>query len=100
MVCGADISGMAQGALLNTYVFLFMFAFGFLIAGKRPILTLSTRALLIVLFGGVLAYALTESHPWHPLIGVATAILNCVFIGFAAYDYIAWRRNKQSGEIR
>jgi hypothetical protein len=75
-----------------------MFAFGFLIAGKRPILTLSTRVLLTVLFGGVLAYALTDSNPWHPLIGVATAILNCVFIGFAAFDYLAWRRKNRSGE--
>jgi hypothetical protein len=89
---------MAQGALVNTYVFLFMFAIGFLIAGKRPILALSTRVLLVVLFGGVLAYALTESYPWRPFIGVATAILNCVFIAFAAFDYLAWRRKNRSGE--
>jgi hypothetical protein len=88
---------MAQGALLNTYVFLFMFAFGFLVAGKRPILTLSTRVLLIVLFGGVLGYALSESSPYHALIGVGTGILNCVFIGFAATDYIAWRRGRKNG---
>jgi len=87
---------MAQGALLNTYAFLFMFAFGFLISGKRPILKLSTRALLVVLFGAVLSYALTETSPWHMLIGIATGILNCLFVAFAIIDYRAWHRGRKN----
>ena len=71
-----------------------MFAFGFLIAGKRPILKLSTRALLIVLFGAALAFALTENNPWHEEIGVGTLILNVVFVGFAVIDYRNWRKAK------
>ncbi|MFN2460072.1 MAG: hypothetical protein ABR591_05240 [Candidatus Velthaea sp.] len=86
---------MVQGALLNTYVFLFMFAFGFLIAGKRPILTLSTRALLIVLFGSALGFALSENEPWHEMAGIATAILNVIFIAFAAIDYRNWHNNRE-----
>lgn len=80
--------------MVNTYVFLFFFAFGFLIAGKRPILTLSTRALLIVLFGLALAYATTDGNPWHETIGVATLIANLVFVGFAFVDYLNWRKRR------
>jgi len=86
---------MAQGALLHTSVFLFMFAFGFLLAGKRPILKLSTRALLVVLFGTALSYALSEAGPWHSVLAVATGILNCLFIAFAVIDYRTWRHEQE-----
>lgn len=89
---------MAQGALVNTYVFLFMFAFGFLIAGKRPILKLSTRGLLIALLGCAIGFALTENNPWHETIGIGTAILNVIFVAFAAIDYINWRKNKDEAK--
>ncbi|GAC1540840.1 MAG: hypothetical protein NVS2B17_17550 [Candidatus Velthaea sp.] len=89
---------MGQGAILNTYVFLFMFAFGFLIAGKRPILKLSTRALLIALFAAALGFGLTEGNPWHETIGIGTAILNIVFVAFAVIDYTNWRKNKDAAD--
>jgi len=85
---------MAQGALVNTYVFLFMFAFGFLVAGKRPMLQVSTRILMLVLFGNALAFALTDGKPYHQTIGIATAILNAIFIAFAVIDYRNWRKKK------
>jgi hypothetical protein len=91
-----DIRVMPQGALINTYAFLFTFAFAFLIGGKRPILKLSTRALMVVLFGGVLGYALTETSPWHTLIGIATGILNCLFVAFAYLDYRTWYRDRKN----
>lgn len=89
---------MAQGAFVNTYVFLFMFAFGFLIAGKRPILKLSTRALLVALFGAALAFALTDGNRWHETIGIGTAILNVIFVAYAGIDYINWRKNKDAAK--
>ncbi len=85
---------MSQGLLVNAYVFCFFFAASFLIAGKRPILTLSTRALLIVVLAFAFAYVLSEHSLWHELIGTGALILNVVFIGFALIDYVSWHRAK------
>ncbi|MBV8749487.1 MAG: hypothetical protein JO103_07215, partial [Candidatus Eremiobacteraeota bacterium] len=44
---------------VNLYVFIFAFASAFLLGQKRPMLALSTRALLAALIGLALAYALS-----------------------------------------
>ncbi len=80
--------------MVNTYVFCFFFAASFLIAGKRPILALSTRALLVVVLGLALAYVLSEHSLWHGTIGAGALILNVVFIGFALIDYVNWHKRK------
>ena len=85
---------MIQGPLVNAYVFCFAFAASFLIAGKRPILTLSTRALLVVVLGLALGYVLSEHSLWHGVIGTGALILNVVFIGFALIDYVNWHKAK------
>jgi hypothetical protein len=64
------------------------------IAGKRPILTLSTRALLVVVLGFAFGYVLSEHSLWHGIIGAGTLILNVVFIGFALIDYVNWHKGK------
>jgi hypothetical protein len=88
------MSDMTQGPAVNAYVFIFFFAATFVIAGKRPILTLSTRALLVVVLACALGYVLSEHSAWHPIIGVGTLILNVVFIGFALIDYVNWHKGK------
>jgi len=63
--------------LLNTlYVFLFFLAFGYLIAGNNVMLRLSTRIVLIVLFGSALLFATSIGTWWHETVGVATLIAN------------------------
>jgi hypothetical protein len=73
-------------------VFAFVCAADFLIAGKRPILTLSTRLLLVVVLGVAFGYVLSEHSLWHPVIGVGALILNVIFIGFALIDYVNWHK--------
>lgn len=85
---------MGQSAVVNTFVFLVCFASGFLLAGKRPILTLSTRALLVVVFSLALWYATSDDRPYHGILGAATSIANVLFIGFVAIDLARWRRNR------
>ncbi len=68
----------------------------FVIAGKQPILTLSTRALLVVVLAFAFAYVLSEHSMWHGIIGTATLILNVVFIGFALIDYVSWHKARTS----
>lgn len=85
---------MTQGSAVNAYVFCFFFAASFLIAGKRPILTLSTRALLVVVLGFAFGYVLSEHSLWHGVIGTGALILNVVFIGFALIDYVNWHKGK------
>jgi hypothetical protein len=87
---------MAQGTLINTYVFVVFFAAGFVIAGKRPILTLSTRLVLLALIASAIGYVVSGESPWHSIIGAATLILNCVFIGFALIDYVNWNKKRTS----
>jgi hypothetical protein len=86
---------MMQGPAVNAYVFAFFFAVSFLIAGKRPILTLSTRALLIAVLGFAFGYVLSEHSMWHGIFGVGALILNVVFIGFALIDYVNWHKAKE-----
>ena len=85
---------MTQGLAVNVCVFFFFFAVSFLIGGKRPILKLSTRVLLVVLLGFAFAYVLSEHSFWHAIFGGATLILNITFIGFALIDYVNWHNGK------
>ncbi len=82
------------GPAVNAYVFCFFFAASFLIAGKRPILTLSTRALLVLLLGFAFGYVLSDHSRWHATLGAGALILNVVFIGFALIDYVNWHKAK------
>jgi hypothetical protein len=88
---------MTQGPAVNAHVFAFFFAASSLIAGKRPILTLSTRALLIAVLACALAYVLSKHSTWHSTFGVGALILNLVFIGFALIDYVNWLKAKAQG---
>jgi hypothetical protein len=87
---------MTQGPAVNAYVFAFFFAASFLISGKRPILTLSTRVLLVVVLAFAFGYVLSEHTVWHSVLGAAALILNFVFIGFASIDYWNWHTGKAS----
>jgi hypothetical protein len=81
---------MTQGPAVNAYVFAFFFAATFLIAGKRPILTLSTRVLLAMVLAFAFAYVLSEHSMWHGILGIGALILNVLFIAFALIDYVNW----------
>jgi hypothetical protein len=85
---------MLQGPALNAYVFAFFFAASFLISGKRPILTLSTRVLLVVVLAFAFGYVFSEHTLWHSVFGAAALILNLTFIGFAAIDCVNWHKAK------
>ncbi len=82
---------------INMYVFMFAFASAFLLGQKRPMLALSTRALLAVLLGLALGYAVSEDHWYRGYLGVATLIANVLFIAFAAIDFVNWQK-KRRGE--
>src|ERR1700687_4143658 len=71
-----------QSGTVQLSVFLFCFAFGFLMIGKRSILTLSTRALLVVLVGLAGTFALLGDSPLRSLLAGATTIVNALFIAF------------------
>jgi hypothetical protein len=79
-----------MGSLNSLCVFLFCFAFGYLIAGKNAMLQLSTRIVLIVLFGCALLFATTTGSRWHETVGVATVIANMIFLAFGVMDYLAF----------
>jgi hypothetical protein len=86
--------GMVSGVALNTYVFLFAFASMFLLVGKRPLLALSTRILLVVLLGLGLTY-LIEADAWYRgYVGVATLTANVLFIAFAVIDFYGWQKKR------
>ena len=76
-------------------VFIFAFAASFLLAQKRPMLALSTRALLAVLLGLALAYAVGEGTWYRPYVGVATLVANGLFIAFAAIDFHGWQKKRR-----
>ena len=85
---------MTSGAALNTYVFLFAFSSMFLLVGKRPLLALSTRVLLVVLLALGLTY-LIEADAWYRgYLGVATLTANALFVAFAAIDFVSWRKKR------
>jgi hypothetical protein len=79
---------------VNMYVFLFAFAAAFLLAQKRPLLALSTRALLAVLLGLALGYALAVDQWYRGYLGVATLIANTLFIAFAGIDFYGWQKKR------
>ncbi len=79
---------------IDMCVFIFAFAASFLLAQKRPVLALSTRALLAVLLGLALTYALGEGAWYRPYAGAATLIANALFIAFAAIDFRSWQKRR------
>ena len=79
---------------INMYVFIFAFAAAFLLAQKRPMLALSTRALLAVLLGLALGYALAVDQWYRSYLGVATLIANTLFVAFAAIDFHSWQKKR------
>jgi hypothetical protein len=85
---------MTQAPAVNAYVFAFCFLASFLMAGKRPILQLSTRLLLVVVLAFAFAYVLSDHWAWHSVLGAGALILNLVFIGFALIDYVNWQKAK------
>jgi hypothetical protein len=85
-----------QSAAFGSYVFLFCFAFGFLLAGRRPILTLSTRAVLLVLVGLAATYALSGDSPYRGLVAGATMIVNVLFLAFVGIDFTRWFKARSS----
>ena len=85
-----------MGPLNNLYVFLFFLAFGYLIAGKNVMLRLSTRIVLVVLFGSALLFATSTGTWWHETVGVATLIANLIFLAFGVMDYLAFVKGDRS----
>ncbi len=79
---------------INMYVFIFAFASAFLLGQKRPMLALSTRALLAVLLGIAIGYAMSENQWYRGYLGVATLIANVLFVAFAAIDFISWQKKR------
>jgi hypothetical protein len=79
---------------INMYVFIFAFASAFLLAQKRPMLALSTRALLAVLLGLALGYAASADQWYRGYVGVATLIANVLFVAFAAIDFLSWQKRR------
>lgn len=86
---------MVNGATLNMYVFLLAFASAFLLGGKRPFLALSTRAMLVALLGLALGYAVAVDEWYRSYLGVATLIVNLLFIAFAVIDFRAWNKTRR-----
>jgi hypothetical protein len=82
---------------IDMCVFIFAFATSFLLAQKRPMLALSTRALLAVLVGLALWYAVGDGQWYRPLVGAATLIANVLFIVFALLDYRGWQKKRLEG---
>jgi hypothetical protein len=90
----AEHQSTMSGTALDMSVFLFAFASAFLLGQKRPMLTLSTRALLATLLGLALGYAATDGQWYRSYLGVATLIANALFVAFAAIDFIAWQKKR------
>lgn len=76
------------------YVFVFAFASAFLLGGKRPFLALSTRAMLIVLLGLALTYAVGVDLWFRAYVGAATLVVNVLFIAFATIDFVNWQKKR------
>jgi hypothetical protein len=79
---------------IDLYVFIFAFASAFLLGQKRPMLALSTRALLAILVGLALGYAVAVDQWFRGYLGVATLIANALFIAFAAIDFVGWQKKR------
>jgi hypothetical protein len=86
---------MESSAVVNASVFLFFFAFGYLLSAKRPILTRSTRFVLIALFASACGFAIV-SDPWlKELFAAITIAINVAFVAFAAIDFATWRKTRE-----
>jgi hypothetical protein len=85
---------MTSAAALHTYVFLLSFASAFLLGGKRPLLAVSTRVMLVVLLALALGYAASGAEWYHGYVGVATLIVNLLFVGFVAIDVRSWQKRR------
>jgi len=85
---------MISGATLDMYVFFLAFASAFLLGGKRPFLAVSTRATLVVLLGFALAYAAGADQWYRAYVGVATLIVNVLFVAFAVIDFVGWQKSR------
>jgi hypothetical protein len=83
---------MEAPAVVNASVFLFFFAFGYLLSAKRPILTRSTRFVLIALFASATGFAITSTPALKDLFAAVTIAINIAFVAFAAIDFVAWRK--------
>lgn len=79
---------------IDTYVFIFAFASAFLLGQKRPMLAFSTRALLAVLLGLALGYAVAVDQWYRSYLAAATLIANVLFVAFAAIDFISWQKRR------
>ena len=90
----AEESISMTSTAINMYVFIFAFASAFLLGQKRPMLALSTRALLAVLLGLAIGYAMSAEQWYRGYLGVATLIANVLFIAFAAIDFISWQKKR------
>ena len=84
-----------SSAVINAYVFLFCFAFTYLLAAKRPVLTFSTRIVLVILVGLAVCFAADRTR-WHEILGAATLAANGTFITFAAIDYLRWMQRSDA----
>ena len=91
--CAEDHPTMSSTAI-DLYVFIFAFASAFLLGQKRPMLALSTRALLAILVGLALGYAVAVDQWFRGYLGVATLIANALFIAFAAIDFVGWQKKR------
>jgi prepilin signal peptidase PulO-like enzyme (type II secretory pathway) len=91
---GAEENISMTSSAINMYVFIFAFASAFLLGQKRPMLALSTRALLAVLLGLALGYAVAVDQWYRSYLGVATLVANVLFIAFAAIDFINWQKKR------
>jgi hypothetical protein len=66
-----------------------------LLSAKRPILTRSTRLVLIALFGSAAGFAIV-SDPWlKDLLAAVTVAINVAFVAFAAIDFATWRKTHE-----
>jgi len=83
---------MGSPALLNASAFLFFFAFGYLLSARRPILTRSTRFVLIALFASAAGFAVSTDPRLKDLLASVTLAINLAFLAFAAIDLIAWSK--------
>jgi len=83
---------MESSAVVNASVFLFFFAFGYLLSAKRPILTRSTRFVLIALFGSAAGFAIATDPRLRDLFAAVTITINVAFVALAAIDLATWRK--------
>jgi len=87
----ADKSHMGNAAL-DVAVFLFCFSLAYLISGRRRVLALSTRVLLLLLIGLAAGFAFAGGGELHLALGAATMTADVLFVAFVAIDFYRWSR--------